>query len=309
MRRRPEFDAAAVELLDALSERGVDCLLLKGPVLARLLYRPDEHRAYSDVDVLVSRADMAEAREALTALGYLDASPTAIFGVDDVAEVQHAETWNRRGREGPLLIDLHWRLPGSEAPPEACWDALLRHRTWLDLEGRRAPIPGKEGLAFHLATHAAQHGAEDRKAMADLDRGLERWSVEVWRAAATLAEEMEGVAAFAAGLRLHPAGEKMAGELGLPATDKRTWEILNRKARPRGTFHLEALGQARGLRGRANVLRRSLFPTRRWITRQYPWADGGGLRLWAAYGMHLLRAPWWALRAWRFRRRARRAGS
>ena len=309
MRRRPEFDAAAVELLDALEARGVDCLLLKGPVLARLLYTPGEHRGYSDVDVLVSSDGMPDARGALTSLGYLNASPTAIFGVDDVGEVQHAETWNRRGREGPLLIDLHWRIPGCEAPPEVCFQALRRHRAWLDLEGRRAPIPDKGGLAFHLATHAAQHGAEDRKAMADLDRGLERWPLEVWRSAADLAEEIEGVAAFAAGLRLHPAGEVMAEELRLPTTDRRTWEILNRDARPRGTFHLEALAEAHGIRGRANVLRRSLFPTRRWITRQYPWAERGPLRLMAAYGAHLLRAPGWALRAWRYRRRARRAGS
>jgi hypothetical protein len=112
-------------------------------------------------------------------------------------------------------------------------------------------------------------------------------------------------AAFAAGLRLVPPGAALARDLALPPTDELQWAIANRNVRPRGTFHLRAFAEARTLPQRASVLRRSLLPRREWIAWQYPWARAGGVRLLAAYGLHLMRAPVWAAAAWRFRRRAR----
>jgi hypothetical protein len=283
----------------------VGYLLLKGPVLARVLYTPDEHRGYSDVDMMVAEESLPAAHDALEGFRYRNVSATTYFGVDDVAGVQHAETWNRRGEQGPLLIDLHWRLPGCDAPPPAQWEALSRAHDWMDLEGARVAVPARPALALHLAIHAAQHGGGDLKAMADLGRGVERWPPEVWRSAAGLADELEGMDVFAAGLRLLPEGERLAAELDLPETATATWEIVNRASRPRGTFHLRAFSEARGARERADVLRRSLFPTRRWIELHHRWAARSPLLLPAAYLAHLLRAPVWALRAWRYRRRAR----
>jgi hypothetical protein len=51
-----------------------------------------------------------------------------------------------------------------------------------------------------------------------------------------------------------------------------------------------------------------LLPQRAWVMHQYPWARRGGWRVLAAYGVHLAKAPAWAVRAWRFRRHVRRAG-
>jgi hypothetical protein len=95
----------------------------------------------------------------------------------------------------------------------------------------------------------------------------------------------------------------------LPPTDELDWAITNRDARPRGTFHLQALAEGRGAAQRLDILRRSLFPRREWITWEYPWArDAGRAALVAAYAIHLLRAPIVAARAWRYRSRERRAG-
>jgi hypothetical protein len=215
-----QLDAAAVEALDALEALGVEPLLLKGPALARVLYGPGEHRGYSDVDLLVAPDDLERARRALAGLGY--GHPEEAFGIDDVGETLHAETWSRRTegtRGGPLLIDLHWRLPGCEAPANILWEALSVRRASIELDGRAAPVLDRVGLALHLATHAAQHGSDDLKAIADLTRGLECWPPEVWRDAAPLAAEVEGTPAFAAGLRLVPSGADVADRLGLPPTD------------------------------------------------------------------------------------------
>ena len=308
--RQAELDAAAVEVLDAFESIGVESLLLKGPALAGTLYVvAGEHRGYCDVDLLVALEDLPRARSALAELGYTRL--TDLLGIENVGGVLHAEAWERRSERldrQPLVIDLHWRLAGCEAPAPLVWGALAPRRALIELGGRRAAVLDRVGLAMHLATHAAQHGPDDLKTLADLTRGLERWPIEVWRSAASLAAALDGTAAFAAGLRLLPSGAKRADELGLPSTEELDWAIRNRDARPRGTFHLQALARARGARGRLGVLRSSLFPTRNWIANEYLWVAGSRGRLVAAYAAHLLRAPAWAARAWRYRRRQRRAG-
>jgi len=160
---------------------------------------------------------------------------------------------------------------------------------------------------LHVATHATQHGLRHGGPIEDLTLALERWSRDIWRGAATLAAEIGATAAFAAGLRLVPGGAVRASELRLPATSGHLWTIANRDKRPRGTFHLEAFTGARGARERLLVLCRSLFPRREWIAWQYPWARKTGARLIVARSLHLLRAPIWAAKAWRFRQQARSA--
>jgi|Tabmets5t2r1_1033131.scaffolds.fasta_scaffold00014_13 hypothetical protein len=304
------LDNAAAEAFDAFDAAGVDALLLKGPALARTLYTPVEHRGYSDVDLLVAPADIPMAERILGELGYTNLADH--LGIGDVAGTLSAETWvgvaTTATAEAAPQIDLHWRLPGAQASPESAWAALTRERGVVGLAGRRVPTLAVDALALHLATHAAQHGPGQRQPVEDLARGLERWASDVWRGAARLATEIEATEAFGAGLRLLPRGAAVASDLGLPGTGRLEWEIAHRDGRPRGTFHLQALSEARTLRERASVLRRSLVPRREWIACQYPWARGTRVRMIGARGLHVMRAPLWAARAWRFRRRAGRAG-
>jgi hypothetical protein len=305
------LDAAAVEAFDAFEAAGVDALLLKGPALARALYAPTEHRGYSDVDVLVAPRHVESTRQILRALGYVNLPEQ--LGLDEVARDRYAETWARVGAraDAGLMFDLHFTLAGAEAPRQVTWDAMRCHHAWIELDGRRLPTLNVEALALHVALHAARHGTADPapQPIEDLAKALERWNVHVWREADRLARETQSTAAFAAGLRQIPEGVALASDLHLPPTDGLQWAIAHRGDRPRGTLHLQALSRASTLRDRMSVLRRSLLPPGVWIAWQYPWASDHGLRLIAGYTMHLARTPVWAGRAWRFRRRARRARS
>jgi hypothetical protein len=308
LHRRAELDAAAVEVLERFEGAGVRSLLLKGPVLARLLYGSQgPHRDYFDIDLLVGPADLSKAREALAGLGYRWGYEER--GIDDVAGVVHAELWAQRGDHGPLWVDLHKRLAGCRASDDVVWAALWRRRTSIEFAGREIAVLGEGGLALHLALHAAQGGPDEPKAIDDLARGIEHWAPKVWRDAAELAEEVQGVAAFGAGLRLVPSGARLAEVLDLPSTPRLDWEVRHRQLRPRGAFHIEAIGGARGLRERADLLRRSLLPTREWIVSEYRWAGRSRVHLLAGYVRHLLRSPLWAVRALRFELRARRLGA
>jgi hypothetical protein len=300
------LDAAAAEVLEAFDRAGVSCLLLKGVALSRLLYGDDRQRGYNDVDLLVAPDRLEDANRVLMALGY--ANTTAQRGVEDIGGAVHADTWVRRDqRIGPLMVDLHARLPGVQASADAAWAVLADRRDTIAVGGREAQVLGRDGLALHVATHAAQHGLWDPKPIADLTYALDHWPAHIWQDAARLAAELEAVDAFAVGLRLVGAGARLAEELELPRSERIEWEMENRAMRPRGTFHLAALMEARG-RERLSVLRRVFFPKREWIVWEDPRAAHGGVRLMAARLRHLLRTPVWALRAVKYRRRARRAG-
>ena len=304
--RREELDQTALAVLNGFEAAGVRSLLLKGPVLSRVLYTAEEYRSYLDIDVLVPPGDLAAAHETLTALGYRTGNEN--LGIDDVGGVAHSEIWAQRGTDWPLWVDLHHRLTGCTAPGDVVWAALWAGRSSIDFHGRETAIPGKSGIALHVAIHAAQHGPADTKAIADLARAVERCPLATWRSAASLAEKVGGVEELGAGLRLLPAGAGLAEQLSLPSSPQRDWEIRHREFRPRGMFHLQALSDAGGVRERMNVLRRSLLPTGAWIRSEFPWAARSRLLLLAAYACHITRAPLWALCAWVFRLRASRQG-
>jgi hypothetical protein len=302
--RRARLDEATAEAIGALTEAGVEVLLLKGVALARSLYAPEEQRTYYDVDLLVAPTGLAAARRVVTELGYRNVS--ADRGVDDVAGILHAEAWHRVVPEiGHEAIDLHWRLDGCSADSETVWSALRAERGQIEIAGVMSPTLGVAGLALHVALHAAQHGPDDVKALADLRRALERWSPERWGRAASLAAQLGAAEPFAAGLRLLPAGSGLADRLGLSEAPAIAWNIANRAGRPRGTFHVDALRQARTRGERLYVIRRALLPSRAWITWEMRWAARGRMHLLAAYAVHILRAPVWALRAVGYRRRSR----
>lgn len=300
------LDQAAAEAIGALGEAGVDALVLKGRGLAILLYGAGYDRPFSDVDVLIAPSGLDASRDALARLGYAEAD----HGIDDVGGVVHSHTWIRTGPwpAGDPPIDLHRRFPGSRVDPAVAWEVLLTRRTWIEMGGRQVPVLDRVGQAMHLATHAAQHGQAFRTQVHELELALATWPAEVWDAAAVLAGHIGATEPFAAGLRLCRRGRVVAARLGLAPTGGLDWALRHRRERPRGTFHVQALAEAQGVRGHVNVLRRSLFPRRAWIVGQHPWARHGRWRVLAAYGVHLAEAPAWAARAWCYRRRVKRAG-
>jgi hypothetical protein len=305
VRRQARIDTEAAAAVRALEDSNVEVLLLKGPALARTLYRTGEHRGYFDIDLLVAPSSFGRARGAIGALGYRNVSE--LYGIDDVASILHSETWARAAEDfGNVTVDLHWRLDGCNAPAEESFGVLFADCDVIDLAGRPVRILSTAGRALHVALHAAQHGPTDLKAMSDLKLGLGRWQEDVWRGAAALAEILGGIEAFSAGLRLVPGGERLAAVLRLTAPFELMWTIANRDTRPRGVFHLQALADAGGTRRRLTVIRKALFPSRAWIRWEHRWAGTGPIALASAYAVHLARAPLWALRARRYRRRAQR---
>ncbi len=302
--RSLKLDREAGIAVARLRAAGVPSILLKGAAIATWLYQDGETRPYWDVDLLVSPSQLTTAMEALGELGYeprmIGANPIEL-GPKELEMVG----------PGNVFIDLHHGLIGVSVPSQRCWDVLVGRTSTLQLTPNvQVQVLDPAARAMHLALHAAQDGPIDVKAVADLERGLAKLSREEWKEAARIAEQLQATEAFAAGLRMLPAGEVLAQELALP--HRTTTELVIRtRSAPQQALFFERLFQAPGAWEKVCFLARKVFPTVVLLRANSPLARRGPLGLLLArLGHPVLLASRFspALIAWaRARRAARRS--
>jgi hypothetical protein len=292
-RMRSRVDAVGAEVLRELRADGVGPLLLKGPAITSLLYPADSTRSYQDVDLLVGPPEYETAERCLARLGF-----TKMLDDSDVpAFVVAGHPWQRPGGD---LVDLHWTLSGVGADPAEVWDALMDRKRILRVDGADVEAPDAVGCALIVALHAAHHGTAVHNPMEDLARAVDRFDRPTWAAAAELAERLGATDTFTSGLTIHPAGERLAGDLDLP-TNLPTLLRLKRGAPPLGAVTFELLASTSGAGARFQIAARTVVPTRRFMRTWFPRSRRGNL--WLAVG-YLWRPLWLvlaagpALRAW-----------
>jgi hypothetical protein len=289
-------DTVTGEVVTALRNAGIRSILLRGPALADRLYGPHHLRLYVDVDLLVDPSELAAAEELLARLGFVESALEAAFPEERPG---HAHTWV--GRRGGVCVDLHRTVIGAGAEPGTLWEILAGRTEPMAVGGSEAEVLDEAGSAFVVALHAAHHGPGQHQQLADLTRALERFPPDTWRRAAGLAARLDATPALAAGLRLVPAGERVATELELPRLPPRRDSLKGGQA-----FHVAqglAWAAARpGLRAKAAFLARKIAPPPAAMRASSSLARRGRLGLGAAYArraLSLLRHVPRALRAWR----------
>jgi hypothetical protein len=135
---------ATAEVLAALGDAGIETLVLKGAALALGHYRDAGARPMSDVDVMVPRGRVAEARGVLATAGY------AMTGSERELALGHSVPFvDARGRN----LDLHWHISGEARQPgadEPFWRAAVP----LAVEGVATRALAPTDLLYHVIEHA-----------------------------------------------------------------------------------------------------------------------------------------------------------
>ena len=264
-------DAVTAEVVAGMRNVGVRPLLLKGPSTRAWLYRGHalhpSLRPYLDTDLLVAPDRYRTAGAVLRGLGFHPMSYSQQGHLDSA-------TWIR-GRDSSY-VDLHRSLMGVAAPPAEVWRELSADVEMLRVAGVEVETLAVPGRALHMALHAAQHSdaSHNPKFRDDLARALRVTGDDVWLQAAGLARALGASPAFAAGLRLDPAGVRLAQRLGLPAG---TPPIVMVKSGPRvaTAVAIEQLVNERSLRRRASFVLHALAPSRQymqdWIRENTTW--------------------------------------
>jgi Uncharacterised nucleotidyltransferase len=290
------IDRLTAEVAGAFDDAGIDFLVMKGPVIASWLY-PAEVRPYGDSDILVPRRDWERAAAVLQRLGFSDyLGPLGHPRMESFASTAYA-----RGDDN---VDLHCTLAGLDADLDAVWPALAADPDWQVIAGREVAIPARPAVLMHVAIHAAHHGAD--KPLEDLRRAIARADDGLWRRAAELAEALDGLAAFASGLRLLPEGAAVAARLGVQDAGSVPFDLRASGVATAEALH-DLLTTQRPPRERLALVLRELFPSAGFMRWWTPLARRGRGGLLASYPW---RWVWLALRAPRGLlavRRARRA--
>jgi hypothetical protein len=129
--------ASSLPALQALVERDIPIIVLKGAALAYTVYDTPALRPIGDIDILVRPDDAAAAREILDRIGW---RPSRHAAERDLL-LCHGVGLHR----GHGAVDLHWYLL-----PECCWPSADR-ALWTRTADARLP-----GIRTHVLSAADQ---------------------------------------------------------------------------------------------------------------------------------------------------------
>ena len=308
---------AAAALLQALGVQRVPALLLRGTAVAERLYDDPGLRPYTDIDLLVPRAQLPEAKGVARDLGY---HPPEGSLPDGFYERHHLHLRYIAPTTG-VPLEIHWALDHPFSLLRVDFDDLFASALIDRLAGAPVLRPSDEDLLILLALHLAKHGTALRGAapVAVLPRAARRgillWMVDLhlliaahgrtmdWEAIARRLDAWEAVGAV--GAVLSQVGAALG--TGLPLGAERLAEAAPRAPILARAFAALAGGEARAARGfralsgamsrspaffgleRAADLPSFLYPPRRWVERHAPSPGSPVLLRRAAHTIHAAR--------------------
>ena len=160
-RRGLWFAAELKRIAQHLAQKGVRAIPYKGPVLAQSAYGDLALRSFSDLDLLISPAGFAPAKNALAELGYQPSKP-----LTPAIERLWLKTGYERSFDGPggkNIVELQWApLPFFYAvdPGDFRFDDLWARAGHIVLGGGNdsgVPCLSPEDSLLALCLHAAKH--------------------------------------------------------------------------------------------------------------------------------------------------------
>jgi hypothetical protein len=267
------IDRLSAEMAMRFSDAGIECMLVKGPVIGDWLY-DDGVRGYGDSDFLVARSNWDRAVAVLTQQGFTDyLGPMAHPRMESFSSTAFV-----RGSDN---VDLHCTLAGLDASPDEVWRALWETAARRSVGGRSIAVPSRPATLLQLALHAAHHPGEP-KPLEDLRRGLRAAGEAEWQQAADIAQRLGGIAAFASGLRHLPEGSTLARALKLEDAGSVRFDLRASGVPTAEALH-ELLAPQLTPAERWSIARSELFPKPSFMRWWTPLACRGTLGLLASY--------------------------
>jgi hypothetical protein len=157
------------EIARAAAERQLRFIALKGFTLSLRLYGTPFIREAFDLDLLVHPDDVRRFQEAILALHYSELQPVPHLSRRQRAILERYHH-DRKFLHGPshTILELHHRLDLNRFMIGTDFEALWSARETVSWGGTAVAVLGEEDLVHSLVMHAARHGWERWKWLADL---------------------------------------------------------------------------------------------------------------------------------------------
>jgi hypothetical protein len=151
-----------------LERAGVQWVVMKGPVVASLLYPDPGDRRYSDLDIMVARPDFPAAMAVLEALGFQ-------HSIHNWALAEQMLAGQVEMKAHAVTVDLHWHLHYSAADRSQFAldpEAMIARRRHVGVSGVTVPALDPVDTLLTLAFHAARSDGHRLVWLKDIERSL-----------------------------------------------------------------------------------------------------------------------------------------
>jgi hypothetical protein len=145
-------------LIQAFNTAGIEHIIVKGPVLTEIVYQNPALRPYTDLDLIIHRADLDKAETALSKLDYVPQKSETRMGLQK--DFENEAAWGQSIGDLAFHIDLHWQAV----------DRLYREMPWLwentthwTLNDVPTKVLNTEARLLYLATHVILHHGQLRR--------------------------------------------------------------------------------------------------------------------------------------------------
>ncbi len=150
--------AELLRLLKLISANGLDVIPYKGPALAEILYGSVCLRQFGDLDILVRKEQVSQAKELLMRNGYrLEWPEIPLTPAQERAHLEAKYNYKLMRNDGHVAIELHWSISPRyfSFPPDTGW--LWQNAVESRLSGEKIRSFGVEDWLLILAVHGANH--------------------------------------------------------------------------------------------------------------------------------------------------------
>lgn len=169
--------AMLARVLDLLDRNAIPAVPLKGPALAVLAYGELTLRAFTDLDLMIRRQDVPQAKDLLLGAGFRLESDLHWSCASACLRSKEGELSFLRQDDG-LRLDLHWRLLPDYFASSLDSDRLWEHLGVMRLAGREVPALSSEDLLLFLCAHGGKHRWECLGWICDVALVLQRTRVD-----------------------------------------------------------------------------------------------------------------------------------
>jgi len=145
------------ELVAALAGEGIRALPYKGPLLALNAYGNVARRQFTDLDILVSPADVARCREVLTRRGYTAVSDEEALNPGHLHRHRELQLMDE---PAGVRVELHWRVAPHWQLPRGFaveFEPLWQRAETVTVSGTEMRNLAPDDLLLILCVHATSH--------------------------------------------------------------------------------------------------------------------------------------------------------
>ena len=147
--------AELCHLIKLFAASGIEAIPFKGPLLALFAYGDLSLRRFIDLDIMVRKADVLQARELLLAQGF-DLAKSLNFDQQQLLlRTQHNMQFTRD--EGKLIVELHWEVASHLFASSVQADELWQDLTTAELNEIVVKTLSADDLLFSLCVHGSRH--------------------------------------------------------------------------------------------------------------------------------------------------------